>query len=83
VLLAGSVDGRVSIWEVNSDGFSRAIPFQPTLHADKKEEVTSLVFCKGNFMALGGHEFFVAGYFSGQIVVRIARYSWYVDRCVL
>ncbi|KAE9345590.1 hypothetical protein PF008_g8673 [Phytophthora fragariae] len=68
VLLAGSIDGHVSIWEVNADGFPRAVPFQPTLQSDKKE-VTSLVFCKGSFLAQGGQEFFVAGYSSGQIVM--------------
>ncbi|KAE9116654.1 hypothetical protein PF010_g8880 [Phytophthora fragariae] len=68
VLLAGSIDGHVSIWEVNADGFPWAVPFQPTLQSDKKE-VTSLVFCKGSFLAQGGQEFFVAGYSSGQIVM--------------
>ncbi|KAL3662627.1 WD repeat-containing protein 49 [Phytophthora oleae] len=69
ILLAGSVDGKVSAWEVNCDGFPRAVPFQPTLQLGKKEEVTSLAFCKGSFLAQEGQEFFVAGYLSGQIVM--------------
>lgn len=69
ILLAGSVDGKVFAWEVNYDGFPRAVPFQTTLQCEKKEEVTSLVFCKGSFLAQEGQEFFIAGLLSGQIVM--------------
>ncbi|KAG3163208.1 tRNA modification GTPase [Phytophthora idaei] len=69
VLLAGRADGCVSVWKVNHDGVSRAVPFQPTLLPEKQGEVTSLAFCKGSFLAQEGQEFFVVGYFTGQIVI--------------
>ncbi|POM76339.1 WD40 repeat-like protein, partial [Phytophthora palmivora] len=69
ILLAGGIDGTVSTWEINCDDISRAGPFQPTLQKEKKEEVTSLAFCKGSFLAQDGQEFFIVGYSSGQIVM--------------
>lgn len=86
ILLAGSVDGHVSMWEVNFDSISRAVPFKPTLQPEKKGEVTSLAFCKGSFLAQEGQEFFVVGYFTGQIVVRgsVCCPAWYarlLDSC--
>ncbi|GMF44691.1 unnamed protein product [Phytophthora fragariaefolia] len=74
VLLVGSVDGFVSIWEVNSNGFSRAVPFQPTLSSEKKE-VTSLAFCKGNFLAGEGQEFFVAGFAKKRVLCSFRAHS--------
>ncbi|OWZ06541.1 hypothetical protein PHMEG_00021191 [Phytophthora megakarya] len=69
ILLAGCIDGSVSMWEVNITGITRAVPFQPTLQKEKKEEVTSLAFCTGSFLSQEGQEFFIAGFFSGQIVM--------------
>ncbi|KUF97256.1 hypothetical protein AM588_10011340 [Phytophthora nicotianae] len=69
VLLAGSADGLVSVWEVNHDSIPRGVPFQPSFLSEKQGEVTSLIFCKGSFLAQEGQEFFVVGYFTGQIVI--------------
>ncbi|KAF4041286.1 WD domain G-beta repeat [Phytophthora infestans] len=69
VLLAGSAAGCVSMWEVNHDGFARAVPFQPILWSEKQGEVTSILFCKGSFLAQEGQEFVVVGYLTGQIVI--------------
>ncbi|KAL4161853.1 WD repeat-containing protein 49 [Phytophthora ramorum] len=69
ILLAGSNDGYVSVWEIRDDAISRAVPFRPPLQSEKKGEVTSLVFCKGRFLAQEGQEFFVVGYLSGHIVI--------------
>ncbi|GMF11261.1 unnamed protein product [Phytophthora lilii] len=69
ILLAGSIDGYISMWEVNYDEISRAIPFQIALQPEKKVEVTSIAFCKGIFLAEEGQEFVAVGYFSGQIAI--------------
>ncbi|RLN73148.1 hypothetical protein BBJ28_00003143 [Nothophytophthora sp. Chile5] len=69
ILLAGNVSGCVSMWEVNYEGLCRSTPFQLTLVNDKSDEVTCLAFSKGDFLAPDGQEFFVAGYFTGQIAI--------------
>lgn len=69
VLVAGSVDGRISIWEVNYDRISKANPFSPSLLHDKHEEITCLAFSKGEFLAPHGQEVIIVGFFTGQIAI--------------
>ncbi|RLN20838.1 hypothetical protein BBJ28_00000996 [Nothophytophthora sp. Chile5] len=69
ILLAGNANGCVSMWEVNYEGLCRSTPFQLTLVNDKSDEVTCLAFSEGDFLAPDGQEFFVAGYFTGQIAI--------------
>ncbi|KAL8014057.1 putative WD40/YVTN repeat-like-containing domain superfamily, coatomer beta' subunit (COPB2) [Plasmopara halstedii] len=69
VLLAGSSDGSVFVWEVNFDHILQGVPFQLTLVSEIQEEVTALLFCNGSFLGREGHEFFVAGVLTGQINV--------------
>lgn len=72
-LLAGDMDGSVTIWEVTFDGLTHTATLAASLSHDKRDdEISSLLCNSGMYLAPHGHEFFVVGYSSGHISVRPA-----------
>ncbi|KAF1316939.1 F-box protein, partial [Globisporangium splendens] len=72
-LLAGDIDGVISIWEVAMDGFTHAATIQAMISKEnRRDEVTSLSFSSGKYIPPrqgSGQAFFVAGCNTGQIAL--------------
>uniref|UniRef100_K3WYU0 Uncharacterized protein n=1 Tax=Globisporangium ultimum (strain ATCC 200006 / CBS 805.95 / DAOM BR144) TaxID=431595 RepID=K3WYU0_GLOUD len=80
-LLAGDVDGVISIWEVTMDGFTRVATIQATVSKEnRRDEITSLLFNSGRYIPPhqgSAQAFFVVGYNTGQIAL------WHFNKKVM
>lgn len=70
-LLAGDMDGMVTVCEVVFDGLTHIATLSASISRDKRDEITSILFNSGLYLAPQGQEFFVLGYSTGHISVRI------------
>ncbi|TYZ64709.1 hypothetical protein PybrP1_011062 [[Pythium] brassicae (nom. inval.)] len=68
-LLAGDMDGMVTIWEVTYEGLTHVATLSASLSKDRREEVSSILFNRGLYLAPHGQEFFVVGHSSGHISI--------------
>lgn len=71
-LFAGDMDGMVTIWEVLFDGLTHIATLPASISRDKRDEITSILFNGGLYLAPQGQEFFVVGYSTGHISVRMS-----------
>lgn len=76
-VLAGDMDGFVTIWEVTFERLTHVATLAASLSKDRREEVSSILFNRGLYLAPHGQEFFVVGHSSGDISI------WSLDERLL
>ncbi|GLE07550.1 hypothetical protein PINS_up018103 [Pythium insidiosum] len=69
-VIAGDVDGNIFLWELSCDSIALHLTISGSTARDKREEVTAVMFCKGDFITPeGGSEFIAIGYQSGHLAI--------------
>ncbi|TMW66445.1 hypothetical protein Poli38472_004210 [Pythium oligandrum] len=69
-IITGDVDGSVCLWELNLDSIDFSHSIQVNETKERREEVTALLFSKGDYISpQGGAEYLVIGFCTGDMAI--------------
>jgi WD40 repeat protein len=71
-VFASDVDGTLFVWELNADcvSFTAAVQVAFTGDVFRRDEISAMLFCTGDFISLGGgSEFLVLGNHKGHLAI--------------